>query len=185
VVLQVVADVSDKSADSILKPEAIFNSHAIGCLFEETRSTVFTCGKIQVSLFVTEHTLPRSEQRCSLLMWAIWKVQTTGNHKKGRQMNVSMLLLLIIIRVASGRSVVTYVKEKTVRCLNATLAHGNFLQTYSNIYPTRCNVTQFVVPGNYSTCFGWYHHPSSGAQTNVSTAYATHSTLKPVPSLPR
>jgi hypothetical protein len=41
---------------------------------------------------------------------------------------------------------------------------------YSNIYPTRCNVTQFILFGNYSTCFGWYHHPSSGEQTTVSTA---------------
>jgi hypothetical protein len=41
---------------------------------------------------------------------------------------------------------------------------------YSNIYPTRCNVTQFILYGNCSTCFGWYHHPSSGAQTTVSTA---------------
>ena len=73
-------------------------------------------------------------------------------------------------------------------------------------------VTQFVLSGNCSTCFGWYHHPSSGAQTTVSTAsgicytvtavsrhlgrvgtglsvlwvvFATHSTLKPVPTLPR
>ena len=38
------------------------------------------------------------------------------------------------------------------------------------IYPTRCNVTQFILSGNCSTCFGWYHHPSSGAQTTVSTA---------------
>jgi len=30
---------------------------------------------------------------------------------------------------------------------------------YSNIYPTRCNVTQFIISGNCSTCFGWYHHP--------------------------
>ena len=85
------------------------------------------------------------------------------------------------------------------------------LPLYSNIYPTRCNVTQFVSSGNCSTCFGWYHHPSSGAQTTVSTAsgichtvtaicryhgrvgtglsvlwvaYTTHSTLKPVPKLP-
>jgi len=45
---------------------------------------------------------------------------------------------------------------------------------------------------NCSTCFGWYHHPSSGEQTTVSTAsgichtvtaYATDSTLKPVPTL--
>src|SRR5215475_10153085 len=65
------------------------------------------------------------------------------------------------------------------------------------------------ISGNCSTCFGWYFHPSSGAHTTVSTAsgichtvtaicrhrgragtglsvlwvaYATHSTLKPVPT---
>jgi hypothetical protein len=38
------------------------------------------------------------------------------------------------------------------------------------VYPTRCNVTQFILSGNCSTCFGWYLHPSSGAQTSVSTA---------------
>ena len=68
------------------------------------------------------------------------------------------------------------------------------------------------ISGNCSSRFGRYLHPSSGAQTNVSTtsgichavtaicryrgrdgtglsvlweAYATHSTLKPVPTLPR
>jgi len=41
---------------------------------------------------------------------------------------------------------------------------------YSNICPTRCNVTQFILSGNCSTCFGWYLQPSSGAHTNVSTA---------------
>ena len=40
---------------------------------------------------------------------------------------------------------------------------------YSNICP-RCNVTQFILSGNCSTCFGWYHHPSSGMQRTVSTA---------------
>jgi len=75
---------------------------------------------------------------------------------------------------------------------------------------TRCNVTQFILSGNCSTCFGWYHHPSSGAQTTVSIAsgichtvtancryrgrvgtglsvlwVTTHNTLKPVPTLPR
>ena len=66
------------------------------------------------------------------------------------------------------------------------------------------------ISGNCSTCFGWYFHPSSGTHTTVSTAsgichtviaicryrgsagtglsvlwvaYATHSTLKPVPTL--
>jgi hypothetical protein len=68
------------------------------------------------------------------------------------------------------------------------------------------------ISGNCSTCFGGYFHPSSGAHTTVSTAsgichtvtaicryrgrvgtglsvlrvaYATHRTLKPVPTLPR
>jgi len=39
--------------------------------------------------------------------------------------------------------------------------------SYSNVYPTRCNVTQFILSGNVSACFAWYHHPSSGAQTTV------------------
>jgi len=41
---------------------------------------------------------------------------------------------------------------------------------YSNTYPTRCSVTQFILSGNCSTCFWWYHHPSPGAQTTLSTA---------------
>ena len=40
----------------------------------------------------------------------------------------------------------------------------------SNIYPTGCNVTQFILSRNRSTCSGWYLHPSSGAQTTVSSA---------------
>jgi hypothetical protein len=41
---------------------------------------------------------------------------------------------------------------------------------HSNIYPTRCKATQFISSGNCSTCFRWYHHPSSGAHTTVSAA---------------
>jgi hypothetical protein len=68
------------------------------------------------------------------------------------------------------------------------------------------------ISGNCSTYVGWYFHPSSGEHTTVSTAsgichtvtaicryrgrvgtglsvlcvaYTTHSTLKPVPTLPR
>jgi len=35
-----------------------------------------------------------------------------------------------------------------------------YLKLYSNIYPTRCNVTQFILSGNCFTCFGWYLHLS-------------------------
>jgi len=38
------------------------------------------------------------------------------------------------------------------------------------MYPTRCNVTQFILSVNCSTCFGCYLHPLSGAQIIVSTA---------------
>jgi hypothetical protein len=41
---------------------------------------------------------------------------------------------------------------------------------YSNIYPARCSITQFILSGNSSTCFGWYDHPSAGMQTTLSTA---------------
>ena len=48
---------------------------------------------------------------------------------------------------------------------------------YSNTYLTKCNFTQFILPGNCSTYFGWYLHPSSGAQTTVSTASSISHTV--------
>ena len=48
---------------------------------------------------------------------------------------------------------------------------------YSNIYPTRCNVTQFILSGNWPTCFGRYLHPSPGARTTVPTAYGICHTV--------
>jgi hypothetical protein len=44
------------------------------------------------------------------------------------------------------------------------LPSSELIFTYSNIHPTRCNVTQFILSGNCSTCFG------SQAKTTVSTA---------------
>jgi hypothetical protein len=73
-------------------------------------------------------------------------------------------------------------------------------------------LNKLFITGICSTCFGWYFHPSSGPHTPVSTAsgifhtvtaiccyrgrvgtglsvlwvaFANHSTLKPVPTLPR
>jgi len=48
---------------------------------------------------------------------------------------------------------------------------------YSNIYPTRYNVTQFILSGNCSTCLGWYLHPSSREQTTVPTASGISHTV--------
>ena len=45
-----------------------------------------------------------------------------------------------------------------------------FITNIFHICPTRCNVTQFILSGNCSICFGWHHHPSSGTQITVSTA---------------
>src|SRR5215475_8104541 len=87
--------------------------------------------------------------------------------------------------------------------------HGNYIPIYIQQDAT---LHSLFLSGNSSTCFGWYFHPSSGAHTTVSTApgichtvtatcryrgrvgaglsvlwvaYSTHSTLKPVPTLPR
>jgi hypothetical protein len=76
----------------------------------------------------------------------------------------------------------------------------------------RLFISSLFISRNCSTCFGWYFHPSSGAHTTTSTefgichtfnaicryrggvgtglsvlwvVYATHSTLKLVPTLPR
>jgi len=74
------------------------------------------------------------------------------------------------------------------------------------------HVREFILSDDCSKCFGYNYHPSSGAQINCNysmwqplhhivfccyrgivgtvlsvlwMAYATHSTLKPVPTLPR
>jgi len=36
---------------------------------------------------------------------------------------------------------------------------------------------QFILSENCSTCFGWYHHTSSGAQITISTASGICHTL--------
>ena len=38
-----------------------------------------------------------------------------------------------------------------------------------NKCPTRCNYRQCILSVNWSTCFGWFFHLSSGAQITVST----------------
>ena len=87
----------------------------------------------------------------------------------------------------------------------------NSIPIYSYI-PQDTTLHSLFISENCSTCFGWHFHPSSRAHTTVSTAsgichtvtaicryrgrvgtglsvlwvvYATHSTLKPVPTLPR
>ena len=37
-------------------------------------------------------------------------------------------------------------------------------ENYSKVWPTRCNVTQFFISVNCSTCYGLIPQPSSGAQ---------------------
>jgi hypothetical protein len=37
-----------------------------------------------------------------------------------------------------------------------------------NNCPTRCDLVQFLFPANWSTCFGWYLHLSSGARVNCN-----------------
>jgi hypothetical protein len=63
--------------------------------------------------------------------------------------------------------------EQTLEELKAT-------KSYSNMSPIRCNVTRFILSGNCSTCFGWYLHPSTGAQTPVSTASGICHTVNAV-----
>ena len=46
-------------------------------------------------------------------------------------------------------------------------------QFYVDKCPKRCKYTQLILSVNCSTCFGWFLHPSSGAQITVSTASGT------------
>jgi hypothetical protein len=52
-----------------------------------------------------------------------------------------------------------YQRPKRVSDLHG-IPYRKSLKEYSNIYPTRCNITRFILSGNCSTRFGWwYHHP--------------------------
>jgi hypothetical protein len=64
--------------------------------------------------------------------------------------------------------------RNTLTCLHDLI----FLKTLTFMSPciviiilisNEMQLSQFILSGNCSTCFGWYLHPSSGAQTTVST----------------
>jgi hypothetical protein len=50
--------------------------------------------------------------------------------------------------------------------------HGSVHRNNILLYKSQqdAQVTQFILSDNCSTCFGRYYHPSSGAQTIVTTA---------------
>ena len=59
-------------------------------------------------------------------------------------------------------------KIKTLISFNV---HGSVHHKNILIYIQQdATLHSLFLSGNCSTCFGWYHHPSSGAQTTVSTA---------------
>ena len=49
--------------------------------------------------------------------------------------------------------------------------------SYSNIYRQDATLHSLFMSENFSKCFWWYHHPSSGAHTTVSTASGICHTL--------
>ena len=86
---------------------------------------------------------------------------------------------LILVSVVTLYSVVPN-KHNRIKCILSCLTHYSIAynklyirwSTHCiicvDIYPKRCNNIQFI-SANCSTCFGWYHHPSSGAHITVST----------------
>jgi hypothetical protein len=56
--------------------------------------------------------------------------------------------------------------------------HGSVHRKYILIYIQQdAMLHSLFISGNCSSCFGWYHHPSSGAHTTVSTASGTCQTV--------
>jgi hypothetical protein len=45
------------------------------------------------------------------------------------------------------------------------------------INPNKMHMLEFILSENCSTCFGLYYHPSSGAQTTVTTAAGNRYTV--------
>jgi len=63
-------------------------------------------------------------------------------------------MLFNVCRSVHHNNILIYVQQ------DATLHSLFYLET----------ALHFILSGNCSACFGWYHHPSSGAYTTVSTA---------------
>ena len=67
-----------------------------------------------------------------------------------------------------------------INTINLTFnIHGSAHHNNILIYKSQqdAHVTEFILSDNYSTCFGRYYLPSSGAQTTVSTASGNRYTL--------
>ena len=71
----------------------------------------------------------------------------------------------------------TYLPEQVIEELSITIRvfkfniYGSMHRKYIPIYIKQdATLHSLFIPGNCSTCFGWYCHPSSGAHTTVSTA---------------
>ena len=67
--------------------------------------------------------------------------------------------------------------ERNVRIVGIVEWNVLLIAVFVNKCPTRCNYTQFILSVNCSTYFGWFLHPSSGAQISVFTASGTSQLL--------
>jgi hypothetical protein len=81
----------------------------------------------------------------SIIISSIHETPFGGQSEPRGVANVILTLILLMWRIGWANSIPIYIQQ------DATL-HSLF------------------IPGNYSTRFGWYFHPSSGAHTTVSTA---------------
>ena len=55
--------------------------------------------------------------------------------------------------------------------VNKFNVHGSVHRNNILVYESQqdAHVTEFILSDNFSTCFGRHYHPSSGAQTTVTT----------------
>jgi hypothetical protein len=146
------------------------------------------CTNMAINRVVKQYLFKKKIKRKLLELCVLSVLQTTRRFRKSRGYWCELILILLMWRIGwATKSISIYIQQ------DATL-HSLFIS------------------GNCSTCLGWYFHPSSGAHTTVCTAsgichtvtaicryrgrdgtglsvlwvaYATHSTLKPAPTLPR
>ena len=65
-----------------------------------------------------------------------------------------------------------------VICISNFKVQGSAHRKYILMYIQQdAMLHSLFISANYSTCFGWYLHPSSGAHTTVSTASDTCQTV--------
>jgi hypothetical protein len=151
--LQLVTDVSGQQSVQVRYQQAVPKHRTLTTNIREV-----TCQKSADLIYTAGKPVNHAECTACSCQYVIGLFYYISNKM---QFYTDYLYLETALHVSGGTS--THHQERK----QLYLQHLVFVTPL--LLPAASNVIQFILSGNSSTCFVWYHHPSSGAQTTVST----------------